>query len=154
MAASLKADFLSSQKALAASLRVLASLQSNLQSWHVYDNLLNIGLTGLSNRVSYIIRKIFLAAPKGSLVFQKTKGYNFSLIQCLSVRDDNCIDGSISLRHRPSCPKTKSLRTLGLWHRPWEYRSLIVVFRSVSFEIFGEKIENVQKPSKYAFSPN
>ena len=48
----IKADFLSSQKPLAASLRVLASLQNNLHSSDGYDNLLNTGLTCPSNRDS------------------------------------------------------------------------------------------------------
>ena len=45
-----KADFLSSQKPLAASKQVLASSQNNFLSSHEYDNLINIGLAGLSNR--------------------------------------------------------------------------------------------------------
>ena len=48
----LKADFLSSQKPLAASWQVLASSQNNFLSSHEYDNLMNIGLAGLSNRDS------------------------------------------------------------------------------------------------------
>ena len=50
----LKADFLSSQKPLAASQQVLASSQNNFLSSHEYDNLMNIGLAGLSNRGSWI----------------------------------------------------------------------------------------------------
>ena len=46
---SLNVDFLSSQKPRAMSQRVLGSSQNHLQSSHEYDNLLNIGLTYLSN---------------------------------------------------------------------------------------------------------
>ena len=46
---SFKADFLSSQKPFAASQQVLASSQNNFLSLHEYDNLMNIGLAGLSN---------------------------------------------------------------------------------------------------------
>ena len=48
----LKADFLSSQKPLAASQQVLANSQNNFLSLHECDNLMNIGLAGLSNRDS------------------------------------------------------------------------------------------------------
>ena len=47
-----KADFLSSQKPFAASQQVLASSQNNFLSSHRHDNLMNIGLAGLSNRNS------------------------------------------------------------------------------------------------------
>ena len=50
----IKANFLSSQKPLAASLQLLASSQNNFLSSHEYDNLMNIGLAGLSNRASLI----------------------------------------------------------------------------------------------------
>ena len=40
----LKADFLSSQKPLAASQQVLTSSQNNFLSSHEYNNLINIGL--------------------------------------------------------------------------------------------------------------
>ena len=46
----LKEDFLSSHKPLAASYRVLARSQSNFQSSRGYDNLLNKDQTYLSNR--------------------------------------------------------------------------------------------------------
>ena len=49
---SIKVDFLSSQKSLAASWQVLASSQNNFLSVHEYDNLMKIGLAGLSNRGS------------------------------------------------------------------------------------------------------
>ena len=49
---SLKADFLSSQKPLAASQQVFASSQNHFLSLHKYDNLMNIGLASLSNRGS------------------------------------------------------------------------------------------------------
>ena len=45
-------DFLSSQKLLAGSEQVLASSQNNFLLLHEYDNLMNIGLAGLSNRGS------------------------------------------------------------------------------------------------------
>ena len=48
----IKADFLSLQKPLAASWRVLAGSQNNFLSSYEYDNLMNIGLAGLSNRGS------------------------------------------------------------------------------------------------------
>ena len=48
----LKADFVSSQKPLAASQQLLASSQNNFLSSPEYDNLMNIGLAGLSNRGS------------------------------------------------------------------------------------------------------
>ena len=44
-----KADFLSSQKPLAASQQVLAGSRNNFLSSYEFDNLMNIGLTGLSN---------------------------------------------------------------------------------------------------------
>ena len=47
---SLKADFLSSQKPLAASQQVLAGLRNNFLSSYEFDKLMNIGLAGLSNR--------------------------------------------------------------------------------------------------------
>ena len=48
----LKADFLSSQKPLAASSQVLAGSRNNFLSSYGFDNLMNIGLAGLSNRDS------------------------------------------------------------------------------------------------------
>ena len=50
----LKVDFLSSQKPLAVSQQVFANLQNNFLSSHEYDNLMKIGLAGLSNRGSQI----------------------------------------------------------------------------------------------------
>ena len=51
---SLKTDFLSSQKPLAAKQRVLSSFQNNFQSLHRCENLFSIGLTGVSNRGSLL----------------------------------------------------------------------------------------------------
>ena len=48
----LKADLLSSQKPLAASQQVLAGSPNNFLSSYEFDNLMNIGLAGLSNRDS------------------------------------------------------------------------------------------------------
>ena len=48
----LKADFLSSQKPLAASQQVLASSQNNFLSSHEYDNLINIGLAVFQTEVA------------------------------------------------------------------------------------------------------
>ena len=45
----LSPDFLSLQKPLTLSLRVFVSSQNSLYSSHLDDNLLNIGITGLSN---------------------------------------------------------------------------------------------------------
>ena len=47
-----KADFLSSQKPLAASSQVLAGSWNNFLSSYGFYNLMNIGLAGLSNRDS------------------------------------------------------------------------------------------------------
>ena len=44
----LKADFLSSQKPLAASWQVLTCSQNNFLSLHEYDNLMKIDLVGIS----------------------------------------------------------------------------------------------------------
>ena len=49
-----KADFLSSQKPLAASKQVLASSQNNFLSSQKYDNLMNIGLDGLQTEEAKI----------------------------------------------------------------------------------------------------
>ena len=47
-----KADFLSSQKPLAAGQQVLAGSRNNFLSSYEFENLRNIGLAGLSNRDS------------------------------------------------------------------------------------------------------